>query len=171
MPKAHSKIVSSPRRQMLTIAGRFMFQYLILLFMLIIITLTPEPAIADNKSFLIGQAAIPYLGSTHVMFNLKKSECGYAVNNNVTYDVTATKNSILKILRSNDKASIKQFLKSNDYKTIVQQSENIVNEMLSQLKDSKKDKKTTCGIIVGALHNTYFMSLNKWKQAVLQYQK
>ncbi len=105
------------------------------------------------------------------MVKLQKSECGYAVNNNINYDATATKNTILKVLRPNDKANIKKYFKSNDYQTIVRQSENIVNEMLSQLQNSKKDKKTTCGIIVGSLHNAYFMSLNKWNKAVVEYQK
>lgn len=131
-----------------------------------------KPLFADEKSFLIAQAMVPYLGTTHVMATLQKSECGYAVSNNSNkYDIVATKKSILKVMRPNDKSSVEIFFKSSDYKKIMQDSKNIANEMLSQLNNSKKDKKTTCGIIAGTFQSAYFNSLVKWNNAVKKYKQ
>lgn len=108
-----------------------------------------------------GRVAGMYLAASDVLIKLKSSECGYVIQKPVP-TMDERKKEVLSYMTARDRVEFQAFWSSSEYKAKLADDQKLVDSTI-QMALSKNDKKTACGLAVGALAPAIKAGNEAWK--------
>jgi hypothetical protein len=128
--------------------------------------LMPLQASGEYNSFRLSEGLGGFLFATGLLEQLSKSECSYAVKNQVSYAATIAE----ALLYFNERDRQKILIFANEPKRQKDISE-YLDGMRNAAKKDGVDEKTICGFMISNVGMVYGVAKQRWEDARTQYSK
>ena len=119
---------------------------------------------SEYDSSKIGKAAGGYLAAVDLVSKLKNSKCGYIFKED--YSIDDALDEISNYLNPTNRNELNSYVNSHEFKELLKENQQLINEYLNSSKLAGLDEKTSCGMAAGNFLSIYQLKKNEWDQII-----